>query len=196
MRSIHRFRAASVIGAALPAVVIATPVSATSWQTGQHMFGGVSIEPAVDMATGNQIFLLTPVGAKTNANPRAHAPLYLVLYPNQSTIDASILNCQPFNCDHVNTFPPYGGPDGSYKGHDHLVGLPHTGDWNVAWDVYPIVFTPRGFADGAINTRILTETQLNAAIAAGDAVMGPIVLSFNCSKVSGATYMHGTPFHT
>jgi hypothetical protein len=181
--------------AAVAMLVVATaaPASATTWYSGQRTFGKVSIEPAVDMATGNEIFLMTPDGAKTNANPRAHAPLYLVLYPNQSTIDATTLNCQPFNCDHVNTFPPYGG---SYKGHDHLVGIPPSGDYNVAWDVYPIVFTPQGFADGAINTRILTERQMDDAIAAGDAVQGALVLSFNCQMTSRATYLHGTPFHT
>jgi hypothetical protein len=160
-----------------------------TWYSGQRAFGQVTIEPAVDDATGNEIFLLTPnhVPLPSNAAPRAHAPLYLVLYPAASTIDADTLNCQPVNCDHVQTFVY------PLKGHDHLVGVPHTGDFNVAWDVVLVAFTEQAFADGAINNRILTLDQLNAALAAGDAIeIGPVT-SFNCSITSAATYLKGTP---
>jgi hypothetical protein len=171
--------AALVLGAALPAS------ATTNWQSGQHFFGGVSVEPAVDMATGNQIFLLTPNGAPTNpvkANQRAHAPLYLVLYPTGSTIDPATLNCTPANCNHAQ-IP-------GIIGHDHLVGLPHTGDFNVAWDVYLIFFTPKGIDDLAINNRILTGDELTAALDAHDVFNAGFLLSFNCSKVSMATYLH------
>lgn len=50
----------------------------------------------------------------------------------------------------------------------HLIGPPHTGDFNVAWDVIQVAFTSKGFGDGAINTRILTLTQLDAAVANHD----------------------------
>ena len=159
------------------------------WYSGQRAFGQVTIEPAIDDATGNEIFLLTPnnVPIPSHAAQRAHAPLYLVLYPTASTIDANILNCQPVNCDHVQTFAY------PLKGHDHLVGVPHTGDFNVAWDVVLVAFTQEGFADGAINNRILTLDQLNAALAAGDVItIGPVT-SFNCSITSAATYLKGTP---
>jgi len=188
----HRYLArAATLAAAAALVLGVSPASATTWYSGQRNHAGVSVEPAVDMATGHQIFLLTPFGAHTKANARAHAPLYLVFYPGTSTIPGSTLNCTPTNCDPANTFPPYGAA--GLKGHDHLVGLPATGDWNVAWDVYPVFFTPQGFADGAINTRILTETQMDAAIAAGDLLEAPApVFSFNCSRTSVVTYLHGT----
>ncbi len=160
-----------------------------TWYSGQRAFGQVTVEPAIDVATGNEIFLLTPnhVPLPSNAALRAHAPLYLVLYPASSTIDANTLNCQPSNCDHVQTFAY------PLKGHDHLVGVPHTGDFNVAWDVVLVAFTQQGFADGAINNRILTLDQLNAALAAGDVFpIGPVT-SFNCSITSAATYLKGTP---
>ena len=160
-----------------------------TWYSGHRAFGQVTIEPAVDDATGNEIFLLTPnnVPLPSNAALRAHAPLYLVLYPTASTIDANTLNCQPVNCDHAQTFVY------PLKGHDHLVGVPHTGDFNVAWDVVLVAFTERGFADGAINNRILTLDQLNAALTAGDVIpIGPVT-SFNCSITSAATYLKGTP---
>jgi len=160
-----------------------------TWYSGQRAFGQVTIEPAVDDATGNEIFLLTPnnVPLPSHAAPRAHAPLYLVLYPAASTLDANTLNCQPVNCDHAQTFVY------PLKGHDHLVGMPHTGDFNVAWDVVLVAFTEQAFADGAINNRILTLDQLNAALAAGDVMtIGPVT-SFNCSITSAATYLKGTP---
>jgi hypothetical protein len=110
-----------------------------------------------------------------------------VLYPTASIIDPNTLNCQPVNCDHAQTFAY------PLKGHDHLVGMPHTGDFNVAWDVVIVAFTPQGFADGAINDRILTLEQLDAALAAGDVTtIGPVT-SFNCSITSPATYLKGTP---
>jgi len=160
-----------------------------TWYSGQRAFGQVTIEPAVDIATGDEIFLLTPdhVPLPSNAALRAHAPLYLVLYPTASTIDADTLNCQPVNCDHAQTFAY------PLKGHDHLVGVPHTGDFNVAWDVVLVAFTQQGFADGAINNRILTLDQLKTALSAGDVVsIGPVT-SFNCSITSAATYLKGTP---
>jgi len=160
-----------------------------TWYSGQRAYGQVTIEPAVDDATGNEIFLHTPnnVPMPSHAAQRAHAPLYMVLYPTASTIDANILNCQPTNCDHAQTFAY------PLKGHDHLVGMPHTGDFNVAWDVVIIAFTEQGFADGAINDRILTLDQLNAALAAGDVVpIGPVT-TFNCAITSEANYLKGTP---
>jgi len=159
-----------------------------TWYSGQRAFGQATIEPAVDSATGNEIFLLTPDKAPlpSKAAPRAVAPMYLVLYPEASAIDANTLNCQPDNCDHVQTFAY------PLKGHDHLVGVPHTGDFNVAWAVVLIAFTEQGFADGAINNRILTLDQLNKALGAGDVVpIGPVT-TFNCSITSAATYLMGT----
>jgi hypothetical protein len=161
----------------------------TIWYSGQRAFGQVTVEPAVDYATGNEIFLLTPNKAPlpSKAAQRARAPLYLVMYPENSTIDANILNCQPVNCDHVQTFAY------PLKGHDHLVGMPHTGDFNVAWDVILIAFTDKAFGNGAINNRILTLDQLNAALGAGEVIpIGPVT-TFNCSITAPVTYLKGTP---
>src|SRR5258708_1636041 len=158
--------------------------SNTTWYSGQRAFGQVEVEPAGDLATGNEIFLLPPNHAPlpSKAAPRAHAPLYLVLYPDTSSIDASSLNCTPTNCGHLQTWPDY-----SLLGHDHLVGVPHTGDFNVAWDVILVSFTPQGLSGSAIGTRILTLDQLNAAVFAGDVVKSDVVLTFNCSITSITT---------
>jgi hypothetical protein len=181
------------LGALLVGVLLmgmtASSNAQTIWYSGQRAFGQVTVEPAIDLATGNEIFLLTPnnVPMPSHAAPRAQAPLYLVLYPTASTIDANTLNCQPVNCDHVQTFAY------PLKGHDHLVGVPHTGDFNVAWYVVLVAFTEQGFADGAINNRILTLDQLNAALTAGDVIaIGPVT-SFNCSITSATTYLKATP---
>ena len=169
----------------------ATAVASTKWYSGMRAFGQVTVEPAIDLATGNEIFLLTPNKAPAgpvNAPQVARAPLYLVLYPTSSTLPAAEFNCQPTNCDHAQTFPGY-----ALKGHDHLVGVPHTGDFNVAWFVIAVGFTAQGFGDGAINTRILTLDQLDAAVATHDAFTVDIGFSFNCSITSLTTYTRGTP---
>lgn len=76
------------------------------------------------------------------------------------------------------------------------VGATH-GDFNVAWDVILVIFTGQGVADGAINHRIPTLTELNAAVAAHDALTTPLMtpagqqFSFNCSVTSEATYVKG-----
>ena len=178
-----------VLMGALLLSVVASSNAQLPWYSGQRAFGQVTVEPAVDDATGNEIFLLTPdrVPLPSHAALRAQAPLYLVLYPTASSIDADTLNCQPVNCDHVQTFAY------PLKGHDHLVGVPHTGDFNVAWYVVLVAFTEQGFLDGAINNRILTLDQLNTALDAGDVTtIGPVT-SFNCSITSAATYLKGTP---
>jgi hypothetical protein len=185
-----RFTLAIALALAFSLASQGTAAASTTWYSGMRAFGQVTVEPAVDLATGNEIFLLTPnkvqAGPVHAAEP-ATAPLYLTLYPTASTLSASLFNCLPTNCDHAQTFAY------PLKGHDHLVGVPHTGDFNVAWDVILVAFTPQGFGDGAINTRILTLTQLDAAVANGDVVEIDIGFSFNCSITSVTTYLKGTP---
>ena len=193
----------------------ASAVVVLPWQTGIRATGnGATIEPAVSDTDGAQTFLLTPNGAPFydgSATPSAppppafnsSAPLYLVTYPLASTVDttpgAAPLNCYtegfftaglPYNCDHAQ-IP-------GIKGHDHLVGVPGTqkagGDYNVAWHVLATFFTKQGADDGAMNTRILTLAQLQAAQAKGDVT--PFVdthIYFECAAVSGAVYRNSTP---
>ena len=184
-------------------------------QSGQRTLEHASIEPAIDSANGNTVYLLTPVNAPfpSKANAVATAPLYLPLYPLSSTVVASDLNCQPDNCDHGNVLPfpspDYGAlagtdprcadfnggkPCAAVKGHDHLVGVAKSGgDFNVAWTVKPVIFTHKAFEDGKINERITTLNELWALVASGDAVIAPDLVTFNCSVVSGRTYEMGTP---
>jgi hypothetical protein len=188
------FRTAAVLAAFATVLAGAVPAAASAnWYSGMRAFGQVTVEPAIDASTGNQIFLLTPnnVPTPSNAAARSHAPLYLTLYPDSSTVPANSLNCQPTNCNHAQV--------PGIKGHDHLVGMASThGDFNIAWDVVLVFFTAQGVADGAINHRILTLTELNAAVARHDAFTAPLMtpsgqFSFNCSITSEATYVKGTP---
>jgi hypothetical protein len=48
-------------------------------------------------------------------------------------------------------------------------------------------------ADGAVNTRLTTDSQIEAAVAAGDAVEIDLGFAFNCNVVSAAVYWKGTP---
>jgi len=183
--------------------------------SGQRKFGQVTVEPAIDLSNGNEVYLLTPDKAPfpSKANPVATAPLYLPLYPVTSAVPFSSLNCQPSNCDHVNVLPfpslDYGALPGTNKacvdfnggnpcslveGHDHLVGIASTGgDFNVAWHVKLVVFTHAAFLNGKINTRITTLNQINALAASGDVIVIDTPITFNCSATSERTYDKGTP---
>ncbi len=134
------------------------------------------------------------------------------MYPSDSTIDPATLNCQPHNCDHLNAlpFPADGYPTteggttctsfglpadacGLVLGHDHLIGVPPTGDFNVAWHVILVVFTPKGFSDGAINNRMKTLQEVANAVTNGDAFEVSTPITFNCSIVSLTVYLRGVP---
>ena len=209
--------AAAVLGFA-PAFAAVPEVTEPPFFSGQVAFGQATVEPAVDDVTGNIVFLLTPNGAPlpSDANPAAQENFYQVMYPIASAISATELNCQPSNCNHAHVLPfsnvAYdsnpadlagtskactdfngGKPCAVYKGHDHLVGVPSTGgQFNVAWHVIFVLFTPQGFADGAINTRIKTLDEIDALLSSGDVTLVPR-RSFNCQCVSQSVYDRGVP---
>jgi hypothetical protein len=208
-----RFRSVAVALGSVMCLFVAG--EAFSQESGQRDFAKVSVEPAINSANGATVYLLTPINAPfpSKANPtHATAPLYLPLYPLASTVQASGLNCQPANCDHVNVLP-FGSPDygilpgtdsackdfnggepcSLVKGHDHLIGVPPTGDFNVAWHVELVVFTSKAFSDGKINTRITTLDQINGLVKSADAIIIDTPVTFNCSITSERTYELGTP---
>jgi hypothetical protein len=207
------------IVALLASLALAISLTSAAWAdagpSGQTNYAQQSVEPAFDDMTGNLIYLKTPINAPfpSQSNPRAAAPMYLPMYPTGSSVDP--LNCLPTNCDHVQVLPaglvaalhltsvyPTGTISTKYgmltgglvKGHDHLVGVAKTGgDFNIAWHVYLLLFTPHAVADGAINTHLTTLAAIDQAIAAGD-VAGPIDsgIVFNCSIVPAGVYNHGS----
>lgn len=182
----------SVSAALLVGSISSSAATSLPWYSGMRAFGQSTIEPAVNDANGSEIFLLTPNNAPSNASTvHATAPLYLILYPAISTVQAADLNCTPANCNHAQ-IP-------GIKGHDHLVGIAKTdGDYNVRWHVVGVGFTPQGVGDGAVNTRILTLSALKAAMLSGDVVtfeVGPrgTPFYFNCSAVAATIYQKATP---
>ncbi len=207
-RHVSRLLAAGSI--ALGFGLVAPQVLADGLPSGERMVGNTAglhggvVEPAYDYDTGNLTYLLTPTGARSNANAHAIAPLYLVAYPPGT---AGTFNCMGYhgNCpDHdwlianaaVGIMPgEYGLDPTAVPGHDHLVGLDRTGgDFNVAWHVYLELFTP-----GATVTHITTLQELQNAWTTGTISRGNTGegfdsgITFNCSAVSASIYNAGTP---
>ena len=170
--------------------------------TGERTFGNVVIEPAYDADTGDLIYLLTPEKAPfpSKANGHAVSPLYLVEYPATSTVTATF-NCigVPGNCpDHdlavagaaTSIMPSvYGTDPFAVPGHDHVVDGPGAPDFNIAWQVIEVLFTNAA----AANTHLTTEAQIEAAVAAGDAIEVDLGFAFNCNVVPATVYWKGTP---
>jgi len=183
-------------------------------QTGEVLQGNSTIGPVFDSATGNIVFVRQALGAPmpVNSNVNSMAPVYVVVYPVQSTIPADSLNCQPTNCDHLNVLPfpdpDYGlasdaqcrqwngdSPCSLVKGHNHLFGVASDGgDFKVPHVVYLVLFTPQGFADGAINQMVMTSAQMQALMDNGD-LTPPLEtpITVNLSVVPERTYELGTP---
>ena len=205
---INRFQLnRAFLALALAALASVVPVagSADALPSGEHLLGNVAIEPAYNDFNGSIVYLLTPnrlapLGANNpinNVNPHAVAPLYLIVYPPGT---AGTFNCMgvPGNCpDHAGAIaglatslrPDVYGTDASLvPGHDHLVGMPRTGDFNVAWRVYVELFTP-----GATVTHITTLAELQNAWSSGAIQQLDTGITFVCSVVSRSAYAAGRP---
>lgn len=215
------FRTALAAAALVLATAVAVPATATAgtYPTGQTTLGGVTTEPAFDAATGSLVYLATPdgtqKGGQVHLTPTNYAPLWLPVYPADSTVPEATLNCQHLYWDNCPDHGPLiagvaqslGGPspafglpashayDSGVLGHDHLVGIASTGgDFNVAWVPIALFFTDQAVTDGAIDHRILTVADVQAAIARGDVetlTLAPA--AFDCASVSSAVYWRGTP---
>jgi hypothetical protein len=204
---INRFqlnRAFLAFALALVASVVPVAGSADALPSGERVLGNVSIEPAYDDFNGSIVYLLTPnrlapLGANNpinTVNSHAVAPLYLIVYPPGTP---GVFNCMgaPGNCpDHGGVIagvatavrPDVYGTDPSLvPGHDHLVGMPRTGDFNVPWHVYVELFT------GATVTHITTLAQLQNAWTSGAIQELDTGITFACSVVSSSAYMAGRP---
>ncbi|MEJ2216216.1 MAG: hypothetical protein P8099_06335 [Gemmatimonadota bacterium] len=167
------------------------------------MLGKAAIEPAYDDVTGSLIYILTPEKAPlpTHAADSAQAPLYIVVYPQGSTVKTN-LNCEgvPGNCpDHdgliagiaTRNMPEVYGTDSTkVVGHDHLLAPQASGgDFNIAWDVIEVLFTN----SAAANNHLTTKAQVEAAIKNKDAIPIDLGISFDCAVVPSQSYWHGTP---
>jgi len=204
MRSNLR-RGLVAVSLALVAATVPVVASADALPSGERLLGNASIEPAYDDANGGTVYLLTPnrlapLGPNNpinGVNAPAVAPLYLVVYPpgTPGTFDCMGV---PGNCpDHdgviagvATSVEPgvYGTDPSAVPGHDHLVGLPHTGDFNAAWHVYVELFT-----SSAAVTHITTLSQLQAAWSSRELTQVDSGITFLCAVVSVHAYLAGTP---
>jgi hypothetical protein len=193
---------------ALPAVAGSGP-SGEVLHGGNGANGGQVIEPAIDDTTGSLIYLSTPRGVAdpVNSNPKAAAPLYLVVYPKGSLDNSVTLNCLDFpteNCpDHgpvvaqaAATIDPavYGPPDGSgVLGHDHLLAPPGSGgDFNIAWVPTLVLFKPNV---AITHITLLSQiTKKDFIIVPLDGTNGTPNRTFHCSVVPASIYNNSIPY--
>jgi len=194
-----------VLGVLALACLVPFSAVAAALPSGERIVGDASIEPAYNDYDGTIIYLLTPnrlapLGPNNpinTVNPNAVAPLYLIVYPPGTP---GTFNCMgvPGNCqDHDPTIAfvatsvvpsVYGADPNAVPGHDHLVGMPRTGDFNVPWHVYVELFT-----SSAAVTHITTLAQLKAAWSSGGIDEVDTGITFACSVVSESAYLAGTP---
>ncbi len=74
-------------------------------------------------------------------------------------------------------------------GHDHVMDFPGGADWNVAWEPIIVLFTNAN----AASTRLLTDGQIDTAIASHNAIAIPLPgRAFHCSLVSDSVWALST----
>jgi hypothetical protein len=183
-----------------PAVgMTAASAAADPIPSGERLLGQSVLEPVYDDEQAGVIgFVSTPLHAPLKANPRAWSPFYVPVYPVGSTVG-------PLLCQHlpVENCPDHGpGIAGAaaaimpavygagVAGHDHLMDFPGGADFDVAWEPILVLFTSKA----AANEHLLTDAQIEAAVARGDAIEVPVpALTFHCEAVSAAVWARATP---
>jgi hypothetical protein len=171
--------------------------------SGERVLGQSVLEPVYDDEHAGAIgYVSTPMHAPMRANPRAWAPFYVVMYPTTSTVVTSggTLLCRHTpveNCpDHgpglaalaQQVMPSVYGA--GVAGHDHLMDFPGGADFNVAWEPIAVLFTN----GAAANHHLLTDAEIEAAVASGDAIEIPLPqATFHCAAVAKVVYERATP---
>jgi hypothetical protein len=186
--------------------VAAVPSAADSIPSGTRTLAQNSLEPVYNDEQAGQIgYIMRPehTAQPVNSNPTAWAPFYLVIYPVGSTAASTYLsmhlpvdNC-PSHGPGVAAFAQATYPTvygAGVIGHDHLMDFPGGSDFNIAWEPMFVLFTPQGAADGAINEHVLTDAQIDALVANGDARVFPRpTRTFICASVPERLYDMATP---
>jgi hypothetical protein len=195
--------------------------------TGERTHGQSVLEPVFNAENYGEIgYVNTPNGTKhpVPSNPKSWSPIYVVEYPKNSTINTSGSGANgPLNCWHMQGNPlqvnencPTHGNDiagaaaaivpsvysNGALGHDHVMDFPGGADWNVAWEPILVLFTQAGVQAGVSNTRLLTDTAIDAAVnhktnGAPDPYAIEIPLpdaAFHCSLVSDSVWALSSPF--
>ncbi len=184
-------------------IAAASAVADPSIPSGERLLGQSVLEPVYDDEQAGVIgFVSTPLHAPLKANPRAWSPFYVPVYPVGSTVGRVL--CQHLLLDNCPDHGPgiagaaaaimpsvYGPSDGSgVIGHDHLMDFPGGADFDIAWEPILVLFTSKA----AANEHLLTDAQIEAAVARGDAIEVPVPQeTFHCERVSAAAWAGGTP---
>jgi hypothetical protein len=187
---------------AVVAVAFVPGANGGSIPSGERVKGNVVIEPVYnDEQAGTIGYVATPAHAPNpvNSNPKSWDPFYLPVYPVGSTVGP--LLCQhtpgPDNCPThgdiiagaAQSIMPsvYGA---GVLGHDHLMDFPGGKDFNPNWEPILVLFTNAA----AANEHILTDAQIAAAVARGDAIEVPLPqAAFLCAAVPASVYQNATP---
>lgn len=184
------------------AAVAAIPGAAASIPSGERALGQSVLEPVYnDESAGVIGYIMYPTHPPdpVKANPRSWAPFYLVVYPVGTTAATT------FVCQHTpaENCPTHGDAiaglaqamePGVYGagvvGHDHLMDFPGGSDFSIAWEPVVVLFTN----SAAANEHILTDAQIAAAVARGDAIKVPLPgATFYCAWVPARVYNMATP---
>jgi hypothetical protein len=181
-------------------VVAATPAVASSTPSGEVVLGRSVLEPVYNDSTGAIGYVSTPMHAPdpVRSNPRAWSPFYLPVYPVGSTVGTRVCMHTPIeNCpthgDAIaglaqSVMPSVYGA--GVLGHDHLMDFPGGSEFNISWEPIVVLFTN----SAAANEHIVTDAQIDEAVARGDAIEIPLPqLTFTCASVPAAVYARGTP---
>jgi hypothetical protein len=191
---------AGAIAVSFAGITHSRAAAAASMPSGERIHGQSVIEPVFDDTTGNVNFVMTPLKAPLNANPRSWAPFYVPVYPASASASVGTLQCTHLPVDNC---PDHGpgiaaaaaqivpGVYGSgVLGHDHLMAPPGSGgDFNIAWEPILVLFTNAT----AANTRLTTLAEITAAVNSGNAfeVADPSH-TFHCEVVPANIYANST----
>jgi hypothetical protein len=188
---------------------------------GERVFHNSGLEAFYNAENEGQIgVMLTPKnGTEIKVNHNAVSPIYLPVYPVGSTAESSNADylCQHLlddnttvadNCpDHgfaiaglAQTCPAQVSSDctqairdvyaNGVAGHDHVMDAPGGADFNIAWEPVVVLFTN----STAANEHLVTDTQIEDAVANKDAIEIPLPGStFHCSVVSNRIWDLGIP---
>jgi hypothetical protein len=169
--------------------------------SGERQLGRTVVEPAYDLRTGELIYIMTPMGARSaaHADEQAISPLFIVVYPNSAAAAVGTMNCAHEGGDNCADHGPgiadlaeasvpdvYG--DGVW-GHDHILDGTGGADFNGMRQVVVVLFRN---ADAA-KTHVTTSAALDAAIDAGDAFSIVTPTTIHGNLVAGSTYDRAMP---
>jgi hypothetical protein len=203
--------AVAAFAAGAGAIVSVVTASASSTPSGQRTFGRSVLEPVYNDENPGEIgYIKQPMNAPQPlpANEHAVSPFYLVVYPVTSTVaTTTTFLCQHLPTDNCPTHgngiailasarepSVYGVGGAGVAGHDHLMDFPGGSDFNIAWEPTVILFTAQGVADGAVNTHVLTDVQIDALLSSRDAIEVQLpTRTFICGSVPGTLYDMATP---